>query len=289
MKPLASVWQRLPTSVRAVVVGSFVVSMGTVPQSVLTGVNFRLMPAIPWSVPVMALYLWCYWQYLGGRGWPRTTAEWRRRNLRAGALSGRVWQWSLLAGGLAWAGLLALRIFSDTFFQLPGDMFPDVSAYPFVTILSYVLMASVVAGLAEEAGFRGYMQGPLERRYGPRVAILTVGIVFWLAHFTNYIGYEWLFLSYMPFYLAGATIFGTLAYLTGSILPAVVLHASADVLGFGLLWWWGSSPATFLGLGDRRDLLLWMTGSAGVVLALLAIWAYRWLAVVVRPGAKSAP
>lgn len=289
MRPLARVWQRLPTIVRAVVVGSLVVSMGTLPRSVLTGVNFQLVPAIPWSVPVMALYLCCYWQYLGGRGWPRTTAEWRRRNLRAGALSGRVWQWSLLAGGLAWASLLALRIFSDTFFKLPGDKLPDVSAYPFVTILSYVLMASVVAGLAEEAGFRGYMQGPIERRHGPLVAILTVGIVFWLAHFTNYIGYERLFLAYMPFYLTGATIFGTLAYLTGSILPGVVLHASADVLGLGLLWWWGSSAATFLGIGDRRDLLLWTTGSAGVVLAPLAIWAYRRLAVVVRPGAETPP
>lgn len=209
--------------------------------------------------------------------------------LRARALSGRAWRWSLLAGGIAWASLLALRIFSDTFFKLPGDTFPDVSAYPLMTIVSYVLMASVVAGLTEEAGFRGYMQGPLERRYGPRVAILTVGIVVWLAHYTHFIGNEWLFLVYMPFYLTAAIIFGVLAYLTGSILPGVVLHASADVLGFGLLWWWESSPATFLGVGDRRDLLLWVTGSAGVVLVPLAIWAYRRLAVVVRPGVERAP
>ncbi|MCI0554594.1 MAG: CPBP family intramembrane metalloprotease [Anaerolineae bacterium] len=289
MRPLARVWKRLPTIVRAVVVGSLVVSMGTVPQSLLTGVNFQLMPAIPWSVPVMALYLWCYWQYLGGRGWPRTAAEWRRRNLRACALSSRVWKWSLLAGGLAWASLLGLRIFFDTFFGLPADTFPDVSTYPFVTIVSYVLMASVVAGIAEEAGFRGYMQGPIERRHGPLVAILVVGIVFWLAHFANYIGYEWLFFAYMWFYLASAIIFGALAYLTDSILPAVVLHAIADVLGFGLLWWWGASPATFLGIGDRPDLLLWTTGSAGVVLVPLAIWAYQRLAMVVRPGAEPAP
>lgn len=87
----------------------------------------------------------------------------------------------------------------------------------------------------------------------------------------------------MPYYLIAALIFGALAYLTGSILPGVVLHSGANVLGFGLLWWWEASPATFLGVGDRRDLMLWVTSSAGIVLALPAIWAYRRLAGVVRP------
>ena len=120
------------TTSHAVIVGSFVGSVGTLPWSVLAKVNFELTPAIPWSVPIMAIFLWGYWQYWGGKGWPRTTAEWRRRNLRARALSGPAWRWSLLAGGLAWASLLALRIFGDTFFRLAGDTFPDVSAYPFV-------------------------------------------------------------------------------------------------------------------------------------------------------------
>lgn len=288
MRSIAGLWQRLPTILRAVVVGSLVVSMGTLPRSVLAGINFMLSPAIPWSVPVMALYLWFYWRYLGGRGWPQTMAELRRRNLRARWLSGRAWGWSLLAGGLGWASLLVLRIFFDTFFRLPVDTFPNASDYPFVTLLLYVLMASVVAGAAEEAGFRGYMQGPIERRHGPLVAILVVGIAFWLAHFTNYIGYEWLFFAYMGFYLASAIIFGALAYLIGSILPGVVLHAIADVLGLGLLWWWGSSAAAPLG-GDQRDLLLWTTGSAGILFTLAAIWAYRRLAVGIRPGPEPAP
>jgi len=279
MRPIAAVWQRLPIMLRAVVVGSLVVGMGTVPRSVLMSVNFKLWPAIPWSVPVMALYLWFYWQYVGGKGWPQTTAEWRRTNLRARSLTGRVWRSALLAGGLGWAGLLALRIFSDTFFRLPQDQLPDLSAYPFATILSHFLMISVVAGFAEEAGFRGYMQWPIEQRHGPLVAIAVVGLVFWLAHFANYIGREWLFVCYLPFYLAGATIFGVLAYFTGSILPGVVLHTAANVVGLSLIWGWDSLMSLS---GISRYTLLLITGPAGILFAVSAIRAYRRLATVVR-------
>ena len=45
--------------------------------------NLKVSPKIPWSAAVMALVLWLMWQYLGGRWWPRSTAETRRHNLRA--------------------------------------------------------------------------------------------------------------------------------------------------------------------------------------------------------------
>ena len=44
---------------------------------------------------------------------------------------------------------------------------------------------SFADGVSEEAGFRGYMQGPLMRRYGPVVAVLVVSVVFWVAHFNH--------------------------------------------------------------------------------------------------------
>ena len=46
-------------------------------------------------------------------------------------------------------------------------------------------MLSINAGVSEEAGFRGYLQGGLERRYGPVVAIVATSILFWLAHFNH--------------------------------------------------------------------------------------------------------
>jgi hypothetical protein len=36
--------------------------------SALLVTNLRSGPAVPWSVPVMALLLWLMWSYLGGKG-----------------------------------------------------------------------------------------------------------------------------------------------------------------------------------------------------------------------------
>src|SRR5207237_7477117 len=84
----------------------------------------------------------------------------------------------------------------------------------------------VVAGVVEETSFRGYMQGPVERRYGPAIAILLTGILFGLAHFTHpEVG-----LILMPYYLAVVAVYGALAYLTNSIFPSMVLHAGGNIL-----------------------------------------------------------
>ena len=84
-----------------------------------------------------------------------------------------------------------------------------------------------MAGVVEEAAFRGYMQGGIERRHGPVVAILVTGGLFGFAHFSHpEVG-----LILLPYYLAVATVYGTLAYLTNSIYPSMVLHAGGNILG----------------------------------------------------------
>src|SRR5436305_15138534 len=64
----------------------------------LAFVNLKTTPAFPWAVVVMAPLLWLMWQVLGGRGWPRSTAEARRSLLRARPVSGRTFAWALVAG-----------------------------------------------------------------------------------------------------------------------------------------------------------------------------------------------
>lgn len=279
-------WQRLPIIVRAVLIG-ILVNLLALPWPILAGTNFRLFPRIPWSVAVMAIYLWLCWQYLGGRGWPQSTADFRRRSLRARPVSARAWRWSFLAFGLGWASLKAFEFVFTRIFKVPQEAFPNVSAYPFVTVLAYILMVAIVAGVYEEAGFRGYMQGPIERRHGPWVAYLVVGITFWLAHITGYIGHWGLFFASIWYFLVAATLLGALAYLTDSILPGVVLHALGDAIS-GLAWWWQSSrPAP---VGSQRDWLLPLAGVAVVLCAPSAVWAYRRLAVVVQKDkVRSAP
>jgi membrane protease YdiL (CAAX protease family) len=272
-------WRRLPTLVRAVIAGSAVTVAATGPCSGLALANLRHALWLPWSGPVVALYLWAYWRYLQGRGWPAAAAEARRRGLRARRLPWRVWRWSLAAGGLGWGCVLAARIAVDLWLDLPSSPASSLDGYPPLAVVQYVLTASALAGIAEEAGFRGYMQGPLERRYGPLAAVLVVGVAFWLAHGGAYREDPWLFVGRLWFYLAGSAVFGTLAHLTGSILPGIVLHAAADVLGFGLLWLWSTGGGVSAAAA----------GAAGLACLGPAVLAYRRLAVETAAGRARPP
>ena len=279
-------WSRLPLLLRAVVQGSFVNGMGTAPWAVLSTVNLQVWPTIPWSVPPVALYLFFYWSYLRGRWGPAVTAEGRRTGLRAHPLPAGVWRWALMAGFLAWTAVLAARVLFDAVVRAPAEQFPPHSP---LTIVWYVLVTSAVAGIAEEAGFRGYMQGPIERRHGPVVAILIAGVVFWLSHFASFVGHVGWFLGYAWYYLAAAVVFGALAHVTNSILPGVVMHILANLLGFGMLLWWGSSSGPGSAGGMSRDTVLWTAGVLALVSAPAGVWAYRRLGRECRDGTARTP
>ena len=51
-------WFQAPILVRAVLNGSIVSIAGTVPWVLLVSANTRYLSALPWAVPVMAVYLW---------------------------------------------------------------------------------------------------------------------------------------------------------------------------------------------------------------------------------------
>jgi membrane protease YdiL (CAAX protease family) len=118
--------------------------------------------------------LWAYWQFIGGRLGSAASAASRRQNLRANKLSARLWAASLAAGLIGFASLIALLVLAARLAPLPASSPiatpPDM---PVVNALSLLVMASIVAGITEEAAFRGYMQSPIERRYGLAVAVLV--------------------------------------------------------------------------------------------------------------------
>ena len=143
-----------------------------------------------------------------------------------------------------------------------------------------------MAGVAEEAGPPRDMQVPLERRHGPVIAILVVGGAFWLFHAPSYVGHWKIFVGLAWFYLAASLVFGALAHLSGSIRPGVVLHAAANLVGFGLVWWFESRPAPGSSSASGQGLFITAIGGATLASILAACWAYRRLAVVVR-GAKA--
>ena len=253
--------------VQAVLIGMLVVITGTMPRNLIFAANLRYYASVPWAVPLTALYLWFFWQYLNGAGPPESTAAERRASLRATRVSGQVWTWALLAGGLAIVALvLALRV-ANRLVVLPEQQLPDLAEVPKVTVLALLLMAAPVAGIVEEAAFRGYMQGPIERRHGLAVAILITGTMFAVAHldFT---------LILWPYYVAVAAIYGTVTYVTKSILPAVVLHTAGNIYSNIDLWlhgqaeWQASSGPTVLIWKSGADASFWIS-----ILALLTVAA----------------
>jgi membrane protease YdiL (CAAX protease family) len=286
---LLGVWQRLPVIMRAVVVGSIVAIIGTGPWAIFVAANFKYFPSLPWSVVVTGPYLWLFWRYFQGKGWPRSTSEARRTNLRARALSEAVWGWSLLAGMVGLAALVAFQRVLARLVAFPQEPLPHVSNMSTLALLAMLLMSAAVAGLTEEAAFRGYMQGPIERRHGPVIAILVSGALFGIAHFTHPgVGF-----ALLPYYWAISLVYGMLAYLTGSILPGVVLHATGNVFGgISLLMngqsWTQSSPTPAALIWESgADSSFWWSCLVAALLVLAAVWAYRGLAREVRSEIKS--
>ena len=146
-------------------------------------------------------------------------------NSRANAVSEDAWVPALPVGILGLISVLLLQGVLGRLVALPAQRHPEISKYPFVTILLWVVMASLVAGVVEETSFRGYMQRPIERRHGPVAALLVTGTLFGFAHFTHpEVG-----MILLPFYIAVAAVYGMLAYLTDSTYPSIVLHAAGDM------------------------------------------------------------
>ncbi len=275
-----TLWGRLPLVVRAVLSGLAVAVAGTAPWAALAATNVKHGSVVPWAVPPAALYLWLFWRYVQGAGWPRSTSEARRASCRAKALSDEVWGQALLAGVLGLAALvLSLRVV-NRLVTLPAQRTEGLEHLPPLTAIALVVMGSLFAGLVEEAAFRGYMQGPIERRHGPVFAILLTGTLFGLLHFTH----RETTLALMPFYLAVAAIYGALAYLTNSILPGVVLHAGGDMLGAldlfarGQSEWQASAVPAPLVWESGPDASFWLSTLAAAVVGAAAIAAYRSLA-----------
>jgi len=279
---LGRMWRRLPVLVRAVIVGCLVVTAGGVLTGPLIYANLKLFPAVPWSVPVLVGYMWVFWQYLRGRWWPRSTAEARRQGLRARRLSLRAWCWALTAGYLAMVSGFALQWVVGRLALLQYGI-PDVlQELPFFTLLSILFMVSAMAGIVEEAAFRGYMQGLIEKRHGPTLAIVVVSFVFGLGHLTDW--QPSMTVARMFFIVTASVVYGILAHLVDSILPGLVLHATGDAVGISWIWWLSAHPrsgSSQRGLASAlKDPSFLVTGVVTIVFGLASVWAFRRLASV---------
>ena len=181
---LPRLWSRLPVLLRAAIVALFILNLGQVPPGLFLLLALRFSPALPWFLVGTAIWLVIFWQYLGGRWWPASTTAVRRRDLRGTPLPLRVWLWSLLAGGLGMVCVLSGALLTGLVADLPDEALKapfDLAGFPWWTQAAVFLSIAVVAGVVEEAAFRGYMLSRVERRHGWVVGIASVAFLFYAA------------------------------------------------------------------------------------------------------------
>ncbi|GAB4516714.1 MAG: hypothetical protein Tsb0010_00680 [Parvularculaceae bacterium] len=270
--PILRAFRRIPLLLRAVVIGFFVMQFGVTVWQLLARTNVMTTPALPWSSAAALAFLFAYWKYFGGAGWPRATAETRRLSLRAHPIAPRAgaWVWIAALAGLAFT--LALHFLSLRFVNLPPEalsLLPRGLDIPPHTLWISMVMVAVVAGVCEEAGIRGYLQTPLESRYGVIPAILASSIVFTLMHFNRELGVAFA----IPIFIS-AIWYGALTAAANSIIPMVFVHIALDLalLGYHDVLN-GPIPAPFAETGADVSMQInaAVAGVAGVVL-IVSIW-----------------
>jgi len=184
----------------------------------------------PWFVPAMALFLAAGATWLKWGRWPRYGAAARNEGVRLNAVPLRTFLLALAAGwSTFFAGTgayVAYRMESG----LGGEVPMTIPPGPKSSILVALAMAAVVAGVIEEISVRGFMQSRLEKTFGVVPAILMSGLVWALFH-TNHSYFDTSALNvviWFGIFLTVSAILGTIATLTNSVLPGIVIHAGFD-------------------------------------------------------------
>ena len=235
-------WQRIPVVIRAIVLGLLVSLIGVYAWPVIA----MLIPSF-WSIIVMSGVLLLYWKYFSGSWWSKATAEARANSFRAAKLSLGVWKWGLVGAVLFVVLVQSSLVMTFRIIEFPAAEFTsgfNFDALPLGFAWLAIVMSSLVAGICEETGFRGYMQVPLEKRYGPKVGITIVSIMFAVFHLQQ----AWALPILFHLFAIGALL-GILAYVSGSLVPSIIGHAVLDIFNFS--YWWSDVAGKF----ERRTIL----------------------------------
>lgn len=136
-------------------------------------------------------------------------------------------------------GILSVLGFAGLMFLLAniaGVYTPDFS----VLIVDYkwfVFILALVPGIWEELAFRGVVLRNLEKRFSPNKSVLIGAVLFGLFHFSNLVKDD---LATVVFFVIMSTAFGIgwgyIVIKSNSVLPAILIHYSVDVLLTGPLF-----------------------------------------------------
>ena len=229
-------WMKLPLIVRSLLSGFVVFSSGVTIWVLLV----TRLPG-PWSVVLMGAILILYWMYFSGKWKPTNTQAFRRFCMRQIKLKSNVWIWGLSASSLLFLFVTSGMIFTFRMVEFQPEIFKvfrNLNDLPVWMAWSIIVMGSLVAGICEEIGFRGYMQAPLERKYGPIISISIASLVFVIVHLHQ----AWATGVLVQIFVISFMI-GYLAYATQSLIPGIIAHASFDIINFS--YWWSDVLGNF--------------------------------------------
>jgi len=239
--------------------------------------NLKATPSVPWCLPTLLLFLYLLWGYLGGKGWPQSTAMERRHLRRANSVSAEGFVWTAVAGGFAITALAGLWIIAVQLFRMPPNRLLPANFVSSPLFAGAIIAgASLLAPITEEAAVRGYLQTVLEREFTPAAAIALSSLVFAVAHISQGVAWPKLFV----YFLVGMT-FGTMARLNDSILPVIPVHIAGDITFFLLVWPHDAMRSVVRESGV--DAWFWVHVTQAVVFTSLTVLAFRRLSRVRTP------
>ena len=99
-------------------------------------------------------------------------------------------------------------------------------------------MSSLVAGICEEIGYRGYLQAPLEKKYNLRTANIITSVVFVIIHLHQ----AWAAPVILHIFLISMAL-GYLAQTFSSLIPGIIAHSIFDIFNFS--YWWSDVLGEF--------------------------------------------
>jgi len=235
--PIVAGWLRIPIFFRAIITGLLVSSTGIAVWSF-----FLLKIPAPWCVIPMIFALWGYLKWFGGNWGSEKSRDIRKKLFRTGTPGSTAWKWGIMAA-LSFV-LIVQSSFVITFriFEFPATKFTAdykvLDQMPIGTAWIIIIMGSIVAGICEETGFRGYMQVPLESKWSPPAAIVITSIVFMLIHLTH----SWA-APILPHIFFASVLLGILAYRSGSLIPGIIGHSILDIFDYS--FWWSDITGGF--------------------------------------------
>jgi uncharacterized protein len=143
--------------------------------------------------------------------------------------------WTLAAYATFWIAAIIVGIaFGEPEEQ---DIVVDLKAEDSVLVLTaFAIMTCVLAPLAEEFFFRGFLLRVLHERTNAVLAVLITGIAFGLVHLPSG---DWVGTIVLSLFGMALCV---LFIVTSSLLPCIMLHAFHNSISFGFtkeLPWWG--------------------------------------------------